>query len=99
LWTGSVIGYSPSFDVVLGAPFALKLIQVASDAWAGGTPFQNQPIVALIDGGGNIIITDSSNTVTAEISVNPTGYPLLGVTVIQFDLGVAVFKNLAIDGL
>ena len=97
LWTGSVIGYSPSFDVVLGAPFALKLIQSASDAWAGGTPFQNQPIVGLIDGGGNIIITDSTNTVTAEISVNPTGYPLLGVTVITFDLGVAVFKNLAIE--
>ena len=53
--------------------------------------------MGLIDGGGNIIITDSTNIVTAEISVNPTGYPLLGVTVITFDLGVAVFKNLAIE--
>eukprot|EP00945_MAST-04E_sp_MAST-4E-sp1_P003129 g3129.t1 len=96
-WTGSIFNLSPSFNVLLGVPKSLKLLQAASDAWAGGTPFQNQPIVALLDGGENIVVTDSTNIVTATLYINPTGYPLLGVKTAKYDLGIATFQNLAIE--
>ena len=47
-------------------------------AWAGGTPFAQQPVIAIVDAGGNIMTLDSVSSVTVQLFHSPTGFPLLG---------------------
>ena len=52
-WTALIFTLSPSFDVVLGVqrfkrPRRLRCL-------GRGTPFQKQPIIALLDGGDNVV--------------------------------------------
>ena len=41
-----------TFDVIHGDPTALVEITPAGSAWAGGAPFAQQPVIAIVDAGG-----------------------------------------------
>ena len=88
---------SATFDVTHGDPTALVEITPAGNAWAGGTPFAQQPVIAVVDGGGNIMTPDSVSTITATLTINPSGFPLLGELTQIVALGVAPFQDLRID--
>ncbi len=48
------------FDVQVGSPEGLKIIEQPNHTWAGNQPFKVQPKLALVDAGGNTL-SDSSN--------------------------------------
>ena len=56
-----------TFDVITGPPSTLSVQRVASDAWAGGQPFQVQPYVNLYDNGLNTIEGDSATAVACMV--------------------------------
>ena len=56
------------FNVEIGPPHQLSILQHSSGGWAGNQPFPIQPKVALLDAGGNIVVGDSSSTVTAHVT-------------------------------
>ena len=64
----SVFTYGSYFNVEVGPPNRLSILQYSSGGWAGNQPFQIQPIVALVDAGGNIVIEDSTSVVTAHVT-------------------------------
>ena len=51
-WVGTRFEYSDTFDVIHGDPTALVEITPAGSAWAGGAPFAQQPVIAIVDAGG-----------------------------------------------
>ena len=95
-WTGTRAAFSTTFDVTHGNPTALVELTAAGTAWAGGAPFAQQPVIAILDGGGNIMTPDSVSTITAELLVSPTGFPLLGQKTFPVALGVLAFLDLKI---
>jgi hypothetical protein len=71
IWTPTgLTADSPNFNVVLGEPQSLAVSTPPSNAWAGGAPIGTQPIVELRDLGGNVIKTDGTSTVTAQIATS-----------------------------
>ena len=56
------------FNVEIGPPHQLSILQHSSGGWAGNQPFPIQPKIALLDAGGNIVVGDSSSTVTAHVT-------------------------------
>jgi len=56
------------FNVQIGPPHELTILQHSSGGWAGNQPFPIQPKVALVDAGGNTVIDDSSSIVTAHVT-------------------------------
>ena len=96
-WTGTRMAYSSTFDVTHGDPTELIEITAAGLAWAGGTPFAQQPVIAIVDAGGNIMTLDSVSSVTVQLFHSPTGFPLLGTKTYTVALGVSTFLDLQID--
>lgn len=67
-WTKTTIEkISPLFNVLRGMPVGLHLIQMVSDGVLDGQPNEIQPIVALLDAGGNIVSTLSTGEVLATV--------------------------------
>ena len=98
-WTGERYTYSDTFDVTHGDPTALVVITKPADAWAGGSPFGQQPVIGITDAGGNIMTPDSTSTVTATLAEDRgTGFPLLGTKTLIVALGVVSFLDLTIKG-
>lgn len=87
---------SPPFDVTLGDPTALEIQRGVGGAYAGGLPFYEQPIIQLVDGGGNVYDTESNAQVEAQLVVSPGGFEMLGVHEATFFKGVARFRSLKI---
>ncbi|GBG25079.1 Hypothetical Protein FCC1311_012962 [Hondaea fermentalgiana] len=87
---------SDPFDVVLGDPTALEIQRGVAGAYSGGLPFYEQPIVQLVDGGGNVFDAESSAQVTATLVESPLGFSMLGNPVATFFRGVARFRSLKI---
>ena len=50
---------------------------VSKGSVSGGLAFRNQPKVKVIDAGGNVLVGDSTSTVTVSIFDNPSGGHLL----------------------
>lgn len=73
--------------------------KVAKGTASGGLAFRNQPKVKVIDAGGNVLIGDSTSTVTISIFDNPSGGHMLPISNLEVKLvkGVATFNNLFID--
>jgi hypothetical protein len=53
------------FEVTVGLPHRLQIVSHPLKTWAGNQPFDTQPILHLLDAGGNIVTTDSSTVVEA----------------------------------
>mmetsp|Transcript_9659 Transcript_9659/g.20406 ORF Transcript_9659/g.20406 Transcript_9659/m.20406 type:complete len:534 (+) Transcript_9659:665-2266(+) len=56
------------FNVDIGPPHQLSILQHSSGSWAANQPFSVQPKVALLDAGGNVVVGDSASTVTAHVT-------------------------------
>ena len=56
------------FNVEIGPPTTLSFLRHSSGCWAGNQPFSTQPILALMDMGGNIVVGDSTSRVTAHVT-------------------------------
>jgi len=63
----SIILSSVKLHVDYGSAHRLVLTSNASDAWAGGQPFINQPIVQLEDYGGNRLVLDYTTVGVASL--------------------------------
>lgn len=96
-WTGERHAFSETFDVTHGDPTDLVIIMPPGHAWAGGSPFGQQPVIGIVDAGFNIMTPDSTSTVTATLTTSPTGFPLLGQKTLTVALGVVSFLDLQIE--
>ncbi len=61
-----------TFDVQHGMPAGLLIEQKIDGSWTGRGGFKNQPIVSIVDGGGNIVSSDSSARVTVHMTPSMT---------------------------
>ncbi|MFA5775652.1 MAG: hypothetical protein WC864_09810, partial [Ilumatobacteraceae bacterium] len=89
--TGLTAVTSDSFTVGAGAASALAISTNPSGA-VSGTAFTTQPVVVVVDSGGNTVAS------SATISVSSSGGTLSGSTSVAAVNGVAAFGNLAITG-
>ncbi|KAL7554992.1 hypothetical protein ACHAWF_018570 [Thalassiosira exigua] len=64
----SVVAHGSYFDVEIGPPHRLSVLQPPWGGWAGNQPFPVQPKVALLDAGGNVVLGDSTSAVTAHVT-------------------------------
>ncbi len=80
------------FNVDRGPAAKLGFISPPGGA-TGGTPFSTQPILVVLDAGGNVVDDDSGN-----VSVSLTGPGTLsGATIVAAVGGIATFTDLGID--
>ncbi len=92
--TLQVIDTDP-FTVGVGGPVALA-IQTEPASAADDVPFVTQPVIRILDAGGNTV-AGATNEVTVTISTNPAGGTLAGTTTVAAVDGIATFTNLQID--
>jgi hypothetical protein len=85
---------SVSATVSPGAASQLVITQQPSATATAGVAFASQPVVAEEDAFGNILTSDSSDTVTA-VGTGTAG--LQGTATLTLSNGVATFSNLAYD--
>ncbi|KAA0158101.1 hypothetical protein FNF28_06401 [Cafeteria roenbergensis] len=62
---------SPPFTVGTGPTAAMRFVQAVGGA-RGGIPFLQQPVVELVDAGGNVNELDNHSTVTVSVVADPT---------------------------
>ena len=99
---GFVVGYTDPFYVAEGKPRRLEVLRRPFADVAGRTPFQPQPVIALVDAGGNIIRSENTNYVTASLfstthSDGASNIELLGTKTIKLKNGIAQFIDLALE--
>jgi len=87
---------SPIFDVSHGNPSELVVAQSIHGAFSGAPAFDGQPIIHVVDAGGNLLEGENSGEVTANLLVDPTGSTLTGTPIESFFHGVAAFRSLGI---
>jgi hypothetical protein len=89
---------SAFFDNVLGAPYKIALTIHPGTA-TGGSPFNPQPVVAVVDKGGNTVITQNLGAITTSISNNPNEGVMTPVSQVSATIsrGIASFSGLKID--
>ena len=94
----SVSVTSAPFSVVPGLPTTARIVQQAGFTW-GGTPFQQQPVVALVDDAGNPSPIHGPASVSVELVADPTGGQarLSGPRTATFVNSLATFSSLSID--
>jgi hypothetical protein len=86
---------SASFDVEAGPPNRIRFATQPAGA-LGGTPFATQPVVELVDAGGNLASGAAVDVVMA-IGVNPANGHLSGTKAVTTSTGMATFTDLSID--
>ena len=91
--SGLTAGDSGAFTVSPAAATQFVFTQEPSAAATAGTAFAAQPILEEEDQFGNVVTTDSTNTVTAETGTLGTA-ALQGTTTVTFAAGVATFSGL-----
>ncbi len=84
---------SNSFTISAGPPVRLKVQTEPSATATAGIPFTRQPVLWVIDAGGNHVIADNSTVVTAaRLGGSGTLQGTLSATSVK---GVATFANLS----
>jgi hypothetical protein len=78
----------------LGAPTHLFLDQPAVNP-SNGQPFGTQPVIAVLDAGGNLVTNDNSSVVTMTVS---TGATVVGSGTATASGGLATFSGAGITG-
>ena len=64
----SIVTLGAYFNVDIGPPHRLSILRNSNGGWAGNQPFLVQPKVALVDAGGNVVVSDSTSIVTAHLT-------------------------------
>lgn len=83
-----------------GPPHEIFIIEEPGDGVPyGGKGFIYQPLLHILDAGGNVATQDSTSQVVIEFYSNPTGGNLLPLEqrVAAVEKGVVQFRNLCID--
>ncbi|MEI7742627.1 MAG: hypothetical protein WCK58_02625 [Chloroflexota bacterium] len=95
--TGLTSGLSAAFDITPG-PAARLGFSVMPSGGAAGSAWSTQPVITLLDAGGNPA-TSSSAVVTLDVGTNPGGGTLscAGGTSLAAVAGVATFAGCSID--
>lgn len=91
---------SNSFGIGIGEPRMLNILSSPAQGVAfGGSAFEYPPLLELVDAGGNRIVTNSFDYVSASFARNPWGATLLPInyTMQRLDRGIARFTQLAIN--
>ena len=86
---------SDAFDIGVGAAVAVGFITQPGNG-EGGSPLSQQPVVGILDAGGNTVTT-SSASVTVSIWENPSDGALSGTMTVAAVNGVATYIDLSID--
>ncbi len=89
-------GASQSFVVNPNIATQLAVATEPSATATAGVAFATQPVVKEEDQFGNVIATDSTNTVTAATGTSGTGV-LQGILTVTLNHGVATFTGLSYD--
>jgi len=63
----NIVLYSDKFDVNIGSPRVLSTSVAADVAWAGGLPIEVQPVLKLLDYGGNVLTSEFNAEVTCQL--------------------------------
>ncbi len=72
-WSKTKVGLDTiAFDIQHGMPAGLRIDQEIDGSWSGGSGFKRQPIVSIVDGGGNIVSSDSSTMALAHMTPSMT---------------------------
>jgi hypothetical protein len=91
--SGLTSATSSSFTITLGLPARLKIQTEPSTTATAGIPFTRQPVVWVVDAGGNQVTTDNSTVVSAS---RLAGSGILQGTLTATALkGIATFANLS----
>ena len=72
------------FNVEIGPPHQLSILQHSSGSWAGNQPFPTQPKVALLDAGGNVVLADSESTCYSRVIIDTSNNAIPSVTGVVF---------------
>jgi hypothetical protein len=88
---------SAPFTLVPGAAERLSIRTAPSTAADSGRPLAQQPVIGLMDGGGNLVMR-AGVLVKANIASGVAGSRLLGDTASTDASGLAHFQTLQIDG-
>src|SRR5574341_758746 len=91
--TGLTGATSAPFAVSLGAPHHLTFTTQPGGA-TGGAPFATQPVVEVLDAGGN---RAAGYAITIALGANPGGAALAGTRTVTSVDGLASFTDLSID--
>ena len=91
--TGATSG---SFDITVGPAAALMIVTQPGGA-AAGQPFNTQPVVHVVDAGGNLRTGDNATLVDASLIGGTGGAVLGGTTQVQASGGVVTFTDLEVD--
>lgn len=89
---------SAEFSVAVGAKYKLSFFNFSGNAF-GGEVFADNPVVSVVDRGGNLVDNVNQGVVTVSLSESPTGAELLRPTnllAVPIKKGIAQFKNLFI---
>jgi hypothetical protein len=88
---------SSSFNLAVGPATQVTIVTAPAGA-ASGQPFTTQPVVRLLDSGGNQVAQAGIDVTASILSGDPTA-TLDGTTTVQTDgNGVATFSNLGLTG-
>ncbi len=90
------LAVSNPFDITVGPGVALRLMTQPGAANAGAV-IPQQPVVAVEDAGGNLLLTDNTTQVSAAIATGTGGAVLSGASTLTVTAGVATFTDLAIN--
>ena len=94
-------GVSPvtrTFTITTGDPVALRLLRTGDEQPRVGIAMSQQPQVAIIDSGGNVVVDATATEITASIASGATVSRVNNKHVKQTSLGVAEFDALTVDG-
>ena len=91
---GRIATVSQPFGVAPGSPFGLVVARAAAGAWAGNQPFAVQPVVNIVDAGGNILADRQDDVVVASIA-SPPNSGCSGANATCAPLSIASLSNYA----
>ncbi|GMF16025.1 unnamed protein product [Phytophthora lilii] len=94
---GNTVVTNP-FTVAAGVCNRLELTSTPGES-KGGKAFLTQPVLRLLDSGGNVLEADSSSIIRVTIAANPSRGTLTPTDALSANVhkGVAVFRSLKID--
>jgi hypothetical protein len=86
-------------QIIVGAPASL-VISVAPSAFnTWQTPLQTQPVIQIVDAGGNLVTTSTLQVTASIVAGTASGACTVGGTVVVTAVGgIATFTNLQVNG-
>ena len=90
---------SAEFEVSVGAKYRLSYFNFTGNSF-GGEVFADNPVVSVVDRGGNLVSNVNQGVVTVSLVESPTGTELIrppNLLTVPIRNGLATFRNLYIN--